>query len=78
MARVQWLRKYKDQYVLHFNADGSPYVSSVPVESIMFMDVLENSSSENKRDGPYLLDKVVRQEVMNAYKERDEHITEMS
>jgi len=41
---VQWLRKDKQNYVLHNKADGSRYLSAVSVESVMFADVLENLS----------------------------------
>ena len=35
------------KHVLYLNRDGSPYLSSVPVDSIMFADVLENLSPED-------------------------------
>ena len=71
---VQWLRREKQNYVLHTKADGSPYLSSVSVESIMFSDVLENLSLANDRSGPYVMQNFVKQEITNAYKERDLNI----
>ena len=69
---VQWVKKVKDKYILHENSDSSPYISSVPYESIMFTDVLRNISETGERNGPYVLDGTVRQEIMKAYKDRDE------
>ena len=69
---VQWVKKVKDKYILHENSDSSPYISSVPYESIMFTDVLRNISETGERHGPYVLDGAVRQEIMKAYKDRDE------
>jgi hypothetical protein len=71
---IQWLKKEKQNYVLHKKADGSPYLSSVAVESIMFSDVLENLSLNNDREGPYVMQNFVKSEITNAYKERDLNI----
>ena len=71
---VQWLRKEKNSYVLHYKTDGSPYLSSVAVEAVMFSDVLENASLTNDRNGPYRLQNCIKAEILNAYVERDEHL----
>jgi hypothetical protein len=71
---IQWLKKEKQNYVLHKKADGSPYLSSVAVESIMFSDVLENLSLNNDREGPYVMQNFVKSEITNAYKEHDLNI----
>jgi hypothetical protein len=71
---VQWLRREKQNYVLHTKSDGSPYLSSVSVESIMFSDVLENLSLVNDKSGPYVMQNFVKQEITNAYKDRDLNI----
>ena len=71
---VQWLRKDKQNYVLHNNADGSPYLSAVSVQSIMFSDVMENLSLSNDRCGPYVMQAFVKQEIIKAYKDRDLNI----
>ena len=71
---VQWLRKEKQNYVLHNKADGSRYLSAVSVESVMFADVLENLSGESERSGPYKLQNCVKSEIMNAYVERDQNL----
>ena len=71
---VQWLRREKQNYVLHTKSDGSPYLSSVSVESIMFSDVLENLSLVNDKSGPYVMQNFVKQERINAYKDRDLNI----
>ena len=68
---VQWLRKEKQNYVLHNKADGTPYLSSVTLESVMFSDVVENMSVNNDREGPYKMQNCVKSEIMKAYTERD-------
>ena len=68
---VHWLRKDKLNYVLHNKPDGTPYLSSVSVESIMFSDVLENLSLDSDRAGPYKMQNSVKSEITNAYRERD-------
>ena len=71
LVTVQWLKKDKQKFKLHINGDGSPYLSSLEVESIMFADVLQNLSESKSREGPYTLDSYIKQEIVNAYKERD-------
>ena len=71
---VQWVKKEKQKFILHLNRDGSPYLSSVPVQSIMFADVLENLSPENIRDGPYKMQSFVKSEIDKAYEERDRNL----
>ena len=71
---VQWVKKDRDKYRLHVNADGSPYISSVPYASIMFSDVLLNMSKNGDRNGPYSLDDTIRKEIFKAYKDRDDTI----
>ena len=71
---VQWLKKENQKYVLHLNRDGSPYLSLVPNESIMFADVLENLSPVDAREGPYKLSNFVKQEIVKAYEEQDQKL----
>ena len=71
---VQWVKREKQNFVLHFHRDGSPYLSSVPVESIMFADVLENLSTNDCREGPYIMQNLVKTEIIKAYEERDQNL----
>ena len=71
---VQWVKKEKQNYILHLKNDGSPYLSSVPVQSIMFADVLENLCLEDSREGPYKMLNFVKSEIANAYIERDKNL----
>ena len=73
-ATVQWVKKEQQKYVLHLNRDSSQYISSVPVKSIMFADVLENLSPEDDREGPYKLSNFVKQEIVRAYDEQDQNL----
>ena len=68
---VQWVKKENQKHVLHLNRDGSPYLSSVPVDSIMFADVIENLSPEDAREGLYKVSNFVKQEIDEAYEEHN-------
>ena len=41
---VHWLKKNRNLYESHNHSDGSPYISQVPMESLMFLDILVNNS----------------------------------
>ena len=71
---VQWIKKENQSYILHVNRDGSPYLSSVPVESIMFADVLENMSPTDNRKGPYRMQNFVKAEILKSYEEQDQNL----
>ena len=71
---VQWVKRENQKHVLHLNRDGSPYLSSVPVDSIMFADVLENLSPEDNREGPYKMSNFVKQDIVKAYEEQDQKL----
>lgn len=68
---VQWLKKDKKFYVLESLNNGSPYISDVEVESIMFSNVLSNVSRSNDRKGPYVLSREAKKLIQDAYIERD-------
>lgn len=69
--KVQWVKKVKKLYVLDTVADGSPYLSFLDIDSVMFTSVLRNVSFRSARTGPYLLDRETRTQIMKAYVERD-------
>ena len=71
---VQWVKKEKQNFILHVKNDGSPYLSSVPVQSIMFADVLENLCPKDSREGPYKMQNFVKSEIVKAYVERDKNM----
>ena len=73
-VEVQWLKREKKQFFLDLNEDGSPYVSTLDIESIMFSDVLFNTSSTDERSGPYGMDSETVNEVKQAYAERDQFL----
>ena len=54
-----------------FNEDGTPYKSRLEIETIMFSDVLINTSSTGDREGPYIMDAKTINEIKSAYEERD-------
>ena len=71
---IQWAKKVKHEYLLHDYDDEKPYISSVPFESIIFTDGLQNMSQDGNRNGPYKLDDMMKKEIMSAYRDRDENI----
>ena len=71
-VEVQWLTREKKKFLLDLNEDGSPYLSKLPLESIMFTDVLQNMSPAGERSGPYEIDPETVTEIKLAYAERDE------
>ena len=73
VIELQWLKKEKsrqNQYVLHFNGK-EPYVSLVPVKSVMFSNVLENLSPSDGMEGPYRLSKTTKISIEKAYQDQD-------
>ena len=70
-VEVQWLRREKRQFHLALNENGSPYKSSLELESIMFSDILTNMSQDGERSGPYTMDMETVKEIKAAYAERD-------
>ena len=70
-VEVQWLKQCRTMFTPQFNKDGSPYVSIVPKESLMFSNILENTSKDLGRDGPYKLSADMRRQINQAYIERD-------
>ena len=71
-VEVQWLRRDKKQFCLDVNDDGSPYLSKLDIQSIMFSDILCNTSSSGERSGPYVMDVDSIKEIRQAYVERDQ------
>ena len=69
--KVQWLKKERKLYKPDILKDGSPYVSDVEIESVMFSHVLNNVSFRNDSHGPYFLDKETKKLIDDAYLERD-------
>ena len=57
---VQWVKKVQSHYILDYLPNGSPYTSSLPMESVLFSDILQNQSSTLDRRGPYKLDPDVK------------------
>ena len=74
-VKVQWLRKDKKFFVLDTTGDGSPYISVLELESVMFTDVLRNVSYRGDRIGPYLLDRETKKHICDAYTEQDSCIS---
>ena len=74
-VKVQWLRKDKKFFVLDTTGDGSPYISVLELESVMFTDVLRNVSYRGDRIGPYLLDRETKKNIFDAYTEQDSCIS---
>ena len=70
-VEVQWLTRVKKQFLLAVNDDGTPYKSKLEVETIMFSDILTNTSSTGNRDGPYIMEADTIKEIKSAYLERD-------
>ena len=73
-VEVQWLKREKKKFFLHLGEDGSPYLSKLPLESIMFSDVVQNLSPSGERSGPYEMDSETIKEIRKAYAERDESL----
>ena len=71
MLEIQWLKKLRATFVLHLNADGSAYTSQIPSDALMYSNILENVCPQLKREGPYRLTKAMRQQICDAYRERD-------
>ena len=72
-VKVEWLKRDKKHYVIDSHS-GEKYTSVLDVETIMFSDVLVNTSSDGDRCGPYLLQPEVRKQIMEAYAERDHNL----
>lgn len=73
-VEVQWLKRDKKKFFLDLSDVGSPYLSKLQIESIMFTDVLQNLSSSGERTGPYVMDPETLKEIKAAYAERDESL----
>ena len=69
--KVQWLKKHNKFYIPDNLMDGSPYISVVEVETVMFSHVMSNVSHSNDRLGPYILDRESKKSIAEAYIERD-------
>ena len=65
-VKVQWLYRQRRQFFLALLDDGTPYTSRLEVASIMFSDVLVNTSQTGERSGPYTI-----KEIKAAYADRD-------
>lgn len=74
-VEVQWLERERRHFSLALNDDGSPYLSRLEIETIMFSDVLTNISPAGERSGPYVLDGDTIKEIKSAYAERDQALT---
>ena len=72
-VKVEWLKKENKTYVLD-TAGGMKYTSELDVQSVMFSDVLINTSVTSERTGPYVLDVDVKRQIMEAYIERDNNL----
>ena len=69
---LHWLKKERrNMYYLLNLLDGSPSLSEVPVESVMFVDVLQNLSGLLDRSGPYSIDSDMKRQIMDEYKKKD-------
>ena len=73
-VKVQWLKKDRKTYVLD-TTGGLRYTSELDVQSVMFSDVLINTSVTSDRSGPYVLEVDVKKQIMEAYNERDNNLT---
>ena len=65
-VKVEWLKRVKKHHVIDSHS-GEKYKSVLDVETIMFSDVLVNTSSVGDRCGHYLLQPEVRKQIMEAY-----------
>ena len=74
-VEVQWLERERRHFSLALNQDGTPYMSRLEIETIMFSDVLTNISPTGERSGPYVLDADTIKEIKSAYAERDQALT---
>ena len=77
-VKVHWLKKERKLYKPHMRADGSPFISVVPFESIMFADILLNTSSILDVNGPYMMENDVLKQILEEYETRDESINVLS
>ena len=71
--KIEWLKKDKKLYVLDQDHDGRPSSSVQNLDSVMFMNVLTNTSTS--RSGPYNIDLKTRKEIRDAYIERDKNLS---
>jgi hypothetical protein len=65
--------KRQEAYVLD-TTGGLRYTSELDVQSVMFSDVLINTSVTSDRYGPYVLEVDVKKQIMEAYDERDNNL----
>ena len=72
--KVEWLKKDRKTYVLD-TTGGLKYTSELDIQSVMFSDVLINTSVTSDRSGPYVLEVDVKKQIMEAYNERDNNLT---
>ena len=70
-VKVQWLYRQRRQFFLALQDDGTPYTSRLEVASIMFSDVLVNTSQTGERSGPYTIEPDTIKEIKAAYADRD-------
>ena len=75
-VKVEWLKKERNNYVIHRADDGTPYYSVLECETIMFCDVLNNISPISDRTGPYAIDRDTKKQIMDAYNERDNNFNQ--
>lgn len=69
-VKTQWLKRERNLFVPWLLSDGSPYISQVECECIMFHNVLVNTSESER--GPFSWpSNDIRRDVMSAYLERD-------
>ena len=73
-VNIHWLKKEKSKYVPHFLSNGAPDQSEIPIESIMFVDILLNLSPLVDDNGPFALEQDLKLQIMSAYKDQDEDI----
>ena len=71
LVKVEWLRRERKQFFLYLTDDGSPYLSKLELETIMFTNVTHNLSPTGERSGPYEIDPDTLKEIKLAYSERD-------
>ena len=69
-VKVEWLKKERKHYVIQHDGAGQ-YTSVIDLECIMFSDVLVNCSPTGDRAGPYSLETDVKNQLLEAYDERD-------
>ena len=69
-VKVEWLKRERKHYVIQQEGAGQ-YTSVIDLECIMFSDVLVNCSPTGDRAGPYTLETDVKNQLLEAYDERD-------